>query len=177
MFWFSVTADNYAGGVVLIAGQNLATGGRLTLPTSEDQDKPTIIFKDPNSPIGFTPLMEAARDGHADVVSLLLARGADATRRAARNGLELTALHLAAAAGKAGVVRQLVDHRAPIDALDSELATPLLWATNQQPDIAVLLVELGADADLAPRQGTSPRQIATERKMEKLLAALAARAG
>lgn len=123
-------------------------------------------------PIGFTPLMEAARDGKADVVALLLDRGADAKHRATANGLELTALHLAAAAGQAGTVKLLVQRGAPIDALDSELATPLQWATNQQPAIAVLLVDLGANADLAPKEGDSPRKIAQERKMIDLLEAL-----
>jgi ankyrin repeat protein len=130
---------------------------------------------DATDPIGFTALMEAARDGHAEVVALLLERGADLAHRAAANGLELSALHLAAAAGRPDTVRLLVQRGAPIDALDSELATPLLWATNQQPEIAVLLVQLGADADLAPKEGQSPRRIAEERKIEPLLAALAAR--
>lgn len=130
---------------------------------------------DATDPIGFTPLMEAARDGKAQAVTLLLDRGADVARRAAGNGLELSALHLAAAAGQPDTVRLLVQRGAPIDALDSELATPLLWATNQQPAIAVLLVELGANPDLAPKEGASPRKIAEERKMEPLLAALAAR--
>lgn len=126
-------------------------------------------------PIGFTPLLEAARDGHADVVALLLERGASLGHRAAANGLQLTALHLATASGQVETVELLVQRGAPIDAVDSEHATPLLWATNQQPAVAVRLVELGADADIAPKDGSSPRQIATERKMDALLAALAAR--
>jgi ankyrin repeat protein len=130
---------------------------------------------DAADPIGFTPLMEAARDGKAEIVALLLDRGADVARRAARNGLELSALHLAAAAGQPDTVKLLVQRGAPIDAVDSELATPLLWATNQQPPIAVLLIELGANPDLAPSEGQSPRKIAEERKMEALLAALKAR--
>ena len=130
---------------------------------------------DAADPIGFTPLMEAARDGKAETVALLLDHDAGVARRAAPNGLELSALHLAAAAGQPDTVKLLVQRGAPIDALDSELATPLLWATNQQPAIAVLLIELGANPDLAPKEGQSPRKIAQERKMEPLLAALAAR--
>ena len=128
---------------------------------------------DTPDPIGFTPLMEAARDGKAEAASLLLARQADVRHRAARNGLELSALHLAAAAGQGDLVRLLVERGADIDARDSEQATPLLWAANQQPEMAVLLVRLGANPDLASQDGDSARSIAEKRKMAPLLEAIA----
>jgi ankyrin repeat protein len=127
---------------------------------------------DVRDPIGFTPLMEAARDGKADVAAMLLDRKADLRRRAGANGLELTALHLATAAGQQELVKLLVTRGADIDARDSELATPLLWAINQQPEVAVLLLKLGANPDIAPKEGDSPRVIATKRKMTAILEAM-----
>jgi len=124
-------------------------------------------------PIGFTPLMEAARDGKLEAARLLLERGADVRRRAAANGLELTALHLATASGQRELVELLVSRGADINARDIEHATPLLWATNQQPEIAVLLAKMGADPDIAPKEGDAPRAIARKRKMDKLLEAMA----
>jgi ankyrin repeat protein len=127
---------------------------------------------DAPDPIGFTPLIEAARDGKLEVAQLLLARGANARQRSAANGLELTALHLAAAGGQRSLVELLVARGADINARDIEGATPLLWATNQQPEMAVLLVKLGADPDIAPKEGDAPRVIAEKRKMAALLEAM-----
>jgi cytohesin len=137
---------------------------RALLDAGADIDAP--------DPIGFTPLMEAARDGKAAVAMLLLERKADLRKRAAANGLELTALHLATAAGQKELVNLLVARGADINARDSELATPLLWAINQQPEVAVLLLKLGANPDIAPKEGDSPRAIAVKRKLIPVLEVL-----
>lgn len=124
--------------------------------------------------IGFTPLIEAARDGRIDATRELLRRGADVNRRAAPNGLAMTALHAAAAASPAQpeMLRLLVKSGARIDALDAERATPLAWAINADEAAALTLVDLGADPDIAPKDGDSPRRVADQRQMEKLLAAM-----
>lgn len=137
---------------------------RALLDAGADIDAP--------DPIGFTPLMEAARDGKAEVAMLLLERKADLRKRAGANGLELTALHLATASGQKELVNLLVARGADINARDSELATPLLWAINQQPEVAVLLVKLGANPDIAPKEGDSPRTIAEKRKLTPVLEVL-----
>ena len=58
---------------------------------------------------GFTPLMHACTEGHAEVVTLLLAAGAAPD---ACNPQRETALHLAASIGYGEVVRVLIDHGA-----------------------------------------------------------------
>jgi ankyrin repeat protein len=126
-------------------------------------------------PIGFTPLMEAARDGKVEAASRLIARGANVGQRARANGLELTPLHLATASGFGDLVRLLVERGADINARDSEQATALIWATNQQPKVALLLVQMGADPDIASNTGDTPRALAEQGKMTALLEAMGAR--
>jgi len=124
--------------------------------------------------IGFTPLFEAARDGRLDAARELLLRGADPRRAAKANGIGMTALHAAAAASpaQADLLRLLVRAGAGVDARDAEQATALMWAVNADPAAAITLVELGADPDLLPKEGDSPRAIATQREMKALLAAM-----
>lgn len=132
---------------------------------------------DSEDPIGFTPLMEAARDGHVEAAARLIELGADVTHRAQASGLALTALHLAAAGGHGELVKLLVAHGADINARDAEQATALLWATNQQPGLAVQLVQMGADPDIASNTGDTPRALAEKRKMKELQEAIAAARG
>lgn len=122
--------------------------------------------------IGFTPLFEAARDGHLAVVRELLDRGADANRVALRNGLGMTPLHAAAGSGRSEIVALLVARGARVDARDIEQATALSWAINNDMPTALRLVALGADPDLAPQGGSSPRQLARQRDLKDLLAAM-----
>lgn len=124
--------------------------------------------------IGFTALLEAARDGRGEVVSALLKAGARPTHASAPRGLALTALHLAASAvpARPDMLRQLAAAGAPLDARDVEQATPLMWAINADPAAAQLLVELGADPDLLPQTGKSPRQTANQRDLKGLLAVM-----
>lgn len=129
---------------------------------------------DAQDPIGFTALHEAVRDGKQDIVALLVLRKADVRVRAGANGLALTPLHLAAAGGNVSVVGMLLKNGADLNARDTESATPLLWATNQSPDMAVILVRIGADPDIASTEGDSPRTIAEKRKITALLDAIAA---
>jgi uncharacterized protein len=127
-------------------------------------------------PIGYTPLMEAARDGHMEAAARLIELGADVAHRAQASGLELTALHLATGGGHGELVKLLVACGADINARDSESATALMWATNQEPALAVQLVQLGADPDIASSTGDTPRALAEQRKMTALQEAIAARA-
>ena len=99
----------------------------------------------PDSPFnpGIRPLHLAAHRGHAGVIRLLLARGADPD---AVNHFGATALHTAAWRGKVEIIRVLVEGGARPDATDAEWsATPRDWAEeSKQSAAAALLKEMEA---------------------------------
>ena len=73
----------------------------------------------------YTPLLEAAHNGHKDVVELLLDSGAD-PNQASRSGL--TALHTAAYYGCKNMVQLLLDKGADPSKLTADDETPLTLA-------------------------------------------------
>lgn len=115
----------------------------------------------------YTALGLAARAGHADVLALLLAAGADPRRV---NGLmRATPGHEAAYAGHAGALRSLTAHAAQdgptaleIDAQGAYNGYTALhdavW--HGHLDAARTLVDVGARLDLKSHAGLTPRQLA-----------------
>jgi len=72
---------------------------------------------------GFSALLLACQEGHADVVKVLLERGADV---AATVGLGFTALHLAAMRDRREVTRALLNAGAALDSRADEDLPPSL---------------------------------------------------
>lgn len=89
---------------------------------------------------GYTPFLIAARFGSTTIAERLAERGAD-TRATLPDGR--TALHLAAKANKAEMVRYLLAAGLDVNALDRRGYTPLLCSSA--PAIAHLLLDAGAD--------------------------------
>jgi ankyrin repeat protein len=105
-------------------------------------------------------LMWAAAEGHVEVVDLLLAAGADPNLKARINSLTdrsintdfptggLTALMWAARNGHDPVIRRLVEGGADLNLTNGDGASAMMIAiVNDRFDIAVVLLELGADAN------------------------------
>jgi ankyrin repeat protein/mono/diheme cytochrome c family protein len=111
------------------------------------------------SQTGATPLMSAR---HSEVVSLLVARGADVTARSKRGE---TALADAASRGDLAAVKLLLEKGADVNAADYRGYTPLLQAVQydrDSPDIVKLLLERGANVN-AVAEGKTAVSIAARR--------------
>jgi hypothetical protein len=97
---------------------------------------------------GETALMLAALHGDLPTFRLLIERGAQVNRPG------WSPLHYAATGGQLGIIRQLIDRHAFIDAESPNGTTPLRMAARmKQPQAVRLLVELGADPTMRNQAG------------------------
>src|SRR2546422_2234588 len=87
-----------------------------------DVDKPVAGLTDSAPGRGWTPLMIAAAEGHAETVSALVEGGANVN---ATNALGRTALMFASSYGFLAIVQDLLDHRARSEEHTSELQSRL----------------------------------------------------
>jgi ankyrin repeat protein len=94
-----------------------------------------------------TPLFLASDRGHADVVRLLLAAGADPN--IADDPFEETPLHLASRHGFLEVAAMLIDGGANLEVKDNDSgSTPLLLAASQHNlTVVKLLIDSGANVN------------------------------
>ena len=156
-------------------------------------------LRDQRLPSGESPLMAALYRGHRNVVSALAESGAEIDVFAAaatgnvvalRGALKepgavnayaydgWTPLHLAAFFGQLEAARVLLDAGADLQALsrNSLTNTPLHAATaGKHEDIALLLVERGADSAAPDAGGYSPLRIAAENDLHRVMAAIESR--
>ena len=103
----------------------------------------------------------ALQNGHADVITLLLANAASLANATLGNGC--TPLYTAAAKGLARVARALIDGKAHIDTASASGATPLFIACQRgQSATADVLLAAGADATLADKTGATPLYVAAQ---------------
>ncbi|XP_046571006.1 ankyrin repeat domain-containing protein 17-like [Haliotis rubra] len=93
---------------------------------------------------GWTPVMQAAKDGHKDVFDVLVEAGADLTQ--VRRNKE-TILHLASGGGNVEIIKHLLSHvSVDIDSRDVDFWTPVMHAVHAgDMDVFNFLVEKGAD--------------------------------
>ena len=125
-----------------LEGFEYAAKGPTRTPDPLDEDA-TVDLADHD---GVTPYLFAARSGHHEVVTALLA--ADANVDLATND-GATPLLIAAANGRYDVVSGLLAARANVDLAMNDGATPLLYAAYKgRVDVVRLLVRAGADATL-----------------------------
>ena len=97
--------------------------------------------------MGYTALHYACQKGARDLVSLLLAKGADAC---ACSNDSVTPLHMCARNGNKDIIRMLVEASADLNATDRNGRTPLMgMASEGKVDAAKILLEMGADPSVA----------------------------
>eukprot|EP00727_Mastigamoeba_balamuthi_P003696 m51a1_g13323 putative ankyrin repeat (241) ;mRNA; r:1569-2291 len=118
---------------------------------------------DPTASSGHTsPMLLAARSGHADILGALVRRGADVNCRAP-DEIGFTPLCLACASGSLEVVRLLLREGADVEAQPLTHAfTPIFIACNQgHADVVRELVAAGADLNRAV-SGLTPLAVASQ---------------
>jgi ankyrin repeat protein len=147
-------------------------------------------------PNGESPLMAALYRGHHDVVAAIVEAGAeiDVFAAAALGRIEdlrraikeetvdawaydgWTALHLAAFFGHLNAARVLLEAHASVDAVsrNSLTNTPLHAATaGKHADVALLLLEHGADPLTPDAAGYTALEIARQNQLDAVVAAMA----
>ena len=121
---------------------------------------------------GWTPLHLAAFFGHARIVELLLAHGADTMARSI-NANGNTPLHAALAGNHKFVAGLLLGHGADINAVDAAGWRPLHIATaNNNIDAIKALIAEGADVHAANGEGKSALALAQEKNLREASALL-----
>lgn len=110
---------------------------------------------DPNArapPFDATPILCAARNGHAYIVRLLLEHKADVL---AIDGFGCTLLHLAVQSSNILMVIYAASLGVPVDALDTGRRTALHWAAAQGDHLSVqALLKAGASPDALDGDGS-----------------------
>ena len=129
----------------------IAIGGFLTLLTELLNRFPDLVTQtDAN---GTTLLMEAAKRGHTDCVSLLISKGADIHARNVK--YKETALSMAAAKGQKACVEMLIGHGASVHSRCMD-GTPLLLAIGGgHAECVDILLRNGADVTAKDNFGSS----------------------
>lgn len=123
-----------------------------------DQNRGNIEARDKE---GETPLILAARGGHADTVRLLLDKGATIDARTKHNS---TALHMAADGGHENIARLLLEKGAMVDAKTNYDSTPLLLSANDgHEDVVRLLLDHGAYVNATDQDGGTPLHWAAQK--------------
>lgn len=87
-----------------------------------------------------TPLMEAATNGHVDIIRLLISHGADVNAQSATGN---TPLMLACIAGHVDAVKELIAHGANVEDHNENGHTPLMEAaSNGHVEVAKVCKQL-----------------------------------
>jgi cytohesin len=119
-------------------------------------------------------LHKAAQDG--DLATVLNLLGSDPYLVKSREEYKLTALHRAAAAGHADVVKALLDRSAQVDARDYGGGTALhSAATHGHAGAAAALLDRGADPSAPDEEGLTPLHFAARNGHEAAAALLLGR--
>lgn len=117
--------------------------------------------------------------GEVQRVDTLLGMGAELGTYTMKDvDVETTPLHIAVERGATALSlsKMLLDHRAGMDARDSNSATPLMRALEAGAgEVAMMLIQRGADVYLADSDGRRAIHIASEKNLERVVRCLLAK--
>ncbi|XP_064478771.1 uncharacterized protein LOC135392060 [Ornithodoros turicata] len=119
---------------------------------------------------GWTPILLAAANGHAEVVKYLAVEGADV---AALDPTSYTAMHLAAMNGHNACLEVLLKVGADVDSVTADGFTPLhLAALNNYADCVQTLLSWGANLGLEDALGRTVQDMVEEYSLDDVSALL-----
>ena len=126
---------------------------------------------------GFTALMGAAMNGHADLVALLAAQDTNLDQLSEMQYKE-NALHLAARNGHTAVIEALLEAGADINALEGTHSTALMYAVyNGHLESVELLLKEGAELNVRDQGGHTALYWANFRNHPDIAALISAAGG
>lgn len=161
-----VVAALLESGVELDIFEAVATGQaeRVASLVAKDQSIVNAYSAD-----GFAPLGFAVFFGQPEVVTALIAAGAD-VNQSSRESMKVTPLASAAAAKQTGIARLLIEHGANVNARAAGGHIPLHEASaNGNIELVRLLIEKGADVNAKTDDGKTPLDFAIEYKREEVV--------
>lgn len=161
-----VVAALLESGVELDIFEAAATGQaeRVASLVAKDQSIVNAYSAD-----GFAPLGFAVYFGQPEVVTALIAAGAD-VNQSSRESMKVTPLASAAAAKQTGIARLLIEHGANVNARAAGGHIPLHEASaNGNIELVRLLIEKGADVNAKTDDGKTPLDFAIEYKREEVV--------
>jgi ankyrin repeat protein len=123
-------------------------------------DKPNIDIESKDTEYDGTLLLWASKNGHVEVVKLLLKKEADVNAPDLSGG---TPLHQASKNGHVEVIKLLLKKEADVNALNCLGSTPLHRASgNRHVEVVKLLLDKEADVNAANKEGLTPLHQASE---------------
>jgi ankyrin repeat protein len=126
---------------------------------------------------GVTPLMGAAMNGHADLVTLLATKNTNLDQLSEMQYSE-NALHLAARNGHTAVIEALLKAGADVNALEGTHSTALMYAAYRgHLDAVELLIKQGAELNVRDNGGHTALYWAERAKIPEVTALISAAGG
>ncbi|MFB0565376.1 MAG: ankyrin repeat domain-containing protein [Candidatus Aminicenantaceae bacterium] len=127
----------------------------------------------PSEDSGRLALHTAAANGHKDVVSLLISKGADIRTKSDDGG---TLLHNAVIGNLLELSRQLIKKGTEVNAQNRKGRTPLHYAVREgHLEIVKILVEKGAELNIRGNDSRTPLHIAEDWEHKEIIDFLAAK--
>jgi len=150
-------AYTYLSFLAMSSSKKAAAAAAKKKATNKKKNTPAIIL--------------AADEGDLDKVAALIAANPDCVHD--RNASQWTALHQAAHAGEEGVIEELLEHKADVNAVCKDGCSPLMYASAQGfTDVIELLFSHGGLVGIVDRDGDNAHKVARNDKTKSLVAKL-----